>query len=93
MGNYMVDINLPDTFDPEFAELIPHQRAFTYKMMEKGTIINYSLSMDRKKLWVIISAESIREVKKVMSSFPIINYIRFTIHDLLLLVFPCIYSG
>lgn len=83
MGNYMIDISLPETYDPEFMELIPKQRAFTYIMMKKGVIINYSLSVDRKKLWVIIAAESKREVKNILGSFPIFNYIRFTIHNLL----------
>ena len=79
----MIDINLPETYDPDFMALIPQQRAFTFNMMKKGVIINYSLSVDRKKLWVILSAESVQEVKGILGSFPIFSYIKFTIHDLL----------
>jgi muconolactone delta-isomerase len=84
MKDYMVDINLPDHFEENFIQLIPQQRAYVYRMMQKGTIRNYSLSADRQKLWVIINASSLNEVRQIIYSFPIFNFIRFRIHNLLI---------
>lgn len=83
MNSYMVDIDLPEELTPEFMNLIPYQRAYITKMMKKGNIANYSLSFDRQKLWVVVKAESSFEVKQIISDFPIFNYIRFDIHNLL----------
>ena len=83
MNNFMVDIDLPETLTNEFIKLIPAQRAFAKKMMSKGVIVNYSLSFDRRKLWVVIQADTLFDVKNIMGSFPIFNYIRFKINSLL----------
>jgi hypothetical protein len=79
----MVDVDLPESLTPAFIKLIPHQRRFVSRMMKQGVIANYSLSYDRKKLWVIVHADTLFEVKNVMGSFPIFNHIKFTIHNLL----------
>jgi len=79
----MIEINLPETLNPEFIELIPSQRKFIDKMMKKGVIINYSLSFDRSKLWVVVLSNSITEVKNLIGSFPIFCFIKFRISNLL----------
>ena len=83
MNSYMVDIDLPEEFTPEFMNMIPSQRAYITKMMKKGNIANYSLSFDRQKLWVVVNAESSFEARQIISAFPIFNFIRFDIHNLL----------
>ena len=83
MNSYMVDIDLPAEPTPEFMNLIPYQRAYITRMMKKGSIENYSLSFNRQKLWVVVNAESSFEVRQIISAFPIFNYIRFDVHNLL----------
>lgn len=83
MNYFMIDIDLPKTISPELIELIPHQRRFVDKMMKKGVIISYSLSIDRTKLWIIVLANSINEVKSLIGSFPIFCFIDFKINNLL----------
>jgi hypothetical protein len=83
MENFMVEISLPKVMDDEFLKLIPLQRTFINKMMKRGIIVNYSLSLDRGKLWVVFAANSVFEVKKMIGSFPIFGYIHFNIHELL----------
>ena len=83
INSYMADISLPETLSNEFIALIPKQRAFVKKMMNEGVISNYSLSSDRKKLWVIINAATRFDAHNIIGSFPISNYIRYTINNLL----------
>jgi hypothetical protein len=83
MNSYMVDIDIPETLSSEFMGLIPHQRAFIKRMLREGTISNYSLSFDRKKLWVVVHADSLLDVKHIVGSFPIFSHIKFKINSLL----------
>jgi muconolactone delta-isomerase len=83
MSNYMIDIELPKIFDFDFIQLIPQQRAFVSKMLEKGVIKNYSLSSDRSRLWVVVEVNSPEDVKKLVRSFPIFSFIKYEVHNLL----------
>jgi muconolactone delta-isomerase len=83
MSNYMVDIELPDQMGYDFIQLIPKQRAFISKMLEKGTIKNYSLSTDRTRLWVVMEVNTLEEVNNVVRSFPVFSFIKYKIHNLL----------
>jgi len=83
MNSYMIDVDLAERLDEEFFRLIPYQRNYIRRMMKKGVISNYSFSNDRGKLWVIVHAGSLTEVKHIIGSFPIFNYMRFQIHYLL----------
>lgn len=82
MKNYMVDIGLPEVLTEEFLATIPKQRAVITKLMEERTVINYSLALDRSKLWTIIRAESESDVFDVLSEFPLIGWMRFDIYEL-----------
>ena len=84
MKNYMIDIELPEIVGEEFFQLIPDQRAYVNRMMREGIIKNYSLSIDRKKLWVVINAISLAEARHIIARFPIFYFIKYTIHDLLI---------
>ena len=80
---YMVDIELPETLTPEFMALIPEQRAVTNELMNDGSIASYTLALDRSRLWVIMVAESEKEVKELLDTMPIMPYSRPTIHELM----------
>ena len=83
MNDYMVDIELPEKMEYDFIQLIPKQRAFVARMLEKGIIRNYSLSSDRSRLWIVMEVDSPEEVKNVIRSFPIYQFIKYKIHNLL----------
>jgi hypothetical protein len=79
----MIDIELPNKIGYDFIQLIPEQRAFVSKMMEKGIIKNYSLSSDRARLWVVVEVNTLEDAKKVVRAFPIFSFIKYEIHYLL----------
>lgn len=75
---------LPGFMDKDFIELIPKQREMVNRLFDKGTITGYSLTADRSKLWVSVSAQSITEAEKIVRDFPIIEYITYHVHELML---------
>ncbi|TAF76809.1 MAG: hypothetical protein EAZ53_03350 [Bacteroidetes bacterium] len=95
MAQYMVSINLPESIDNNFVSLIPDQRVYVDTLIAKGTILSYSLSVDRTKLWIIFSCQNEKEVAKYLNRFPIAEYLEYEIIELLFhnspeMVFPAI---
>ena len=83
MASFMIDIELQGVFNDDFFQLIPAQREYINRLLKKGVIVNYSLSADRKKLWVTMNASSQGEVQEIVDSFPIRKYLRYQIYTLL----------
>ena len=82
MNQFMVEVKLPDALTQEFIALIPSQREYIDDMFNRGVISGYTLAMDRTKLWVTFVAKNAKEVRQVMDSFPIVDYIDYNIHEL-----------
>lgn len=82
MNQYLVDIDLPSPPSDEFIQLIPEQRSKVNALMGEGKIASYALSMDRSRLWVIVNAETPHEARDIVSSFPILAFIKFRMHEL-----------
>lgn len=80
---FMVDIDLPEVMTPEFRSLIPTQRVMVNELMNEGTILSYTLSLDRAKLWIVMVAESEEEVEEIISDFPIMDYSFAAIYELM----------
>ncbi|MBL0176439.1 MAG: hypothetical protein IPP94_14440 [Ignavibacteria bacterium] len=79
----MVDIALPSEYNERFLALIPSQRMRVNALMNDGVLIGYSLSEDRTRLWAIVTGESERDVLEVVETFPLISYMRVSIHPLM----------
>lgn len=79
---FYVHIILPDVFSKQFYDLIPKQREVINRLMEKRIVLSYSLDMDRKNVWAFIEAKNETEVMDILSTFPIIRYIKISIHEL-----------
>jgi len=79
MNNYMIDIKLPENPPQIFFDLIPSQREMVDKLMEEGLVLNYSLSNDRSKLWMLAKAEQESDVVNMLIQFPMIQFMDFTI--------------
>lgn len=79
---WMVEIDLPVPMTVEFASLIPAQRMTVGLQMSAGTILSYTLTADRAKLWVVFAATTEAEVRDALRKFPILPYCRHQIHEL-----------
>jgi muconolactone delta-isomerase len=78
----MINIQLPKEFTVEFMSLIPKQRLRIDELMEDGKIINYSLAMDRSFLWTTVVANSKKEALAIISTFPLIDFMKAEIVEL-----------
>jgi muconolactone delta-isomerase len=78
----MVIIKLPGKLTEDFITLIPRQRARIDELMNEGVILQYSLSLDRSLLWVIVSATTERKVLDIISTFPLIHFMNPTVYPL-----------
>jgi hypothetical protein len=71
---YMVEFDLPEVFDEEFMALIPRQRFVINQMMAEGSVQNYSLSLDRSRLWAVMASDNEFTLMEEISRFPLIDY-------------------
>ena len=83
MKQFMIYTKLPDVLSEEFLSLVPKQRAMVYSLMRKGTIMSYSLSVDRSQLWVVMDVASEVNVIELLAEFPLIHFMKPEIHELL----------
>jgi muconolactone delta-isomerase len=82
MNQYMIDINLPEVLTEEFMSLIPSHRTQVNRLLGRGVMVSYSLSKNRKKIWTVVNARSEEEVDRIVSSFPIVNFLNYEVYDL-----------
>lgn len=80
---YLVEIALPEVLTPDFANLIPSQRATVNRLLQNGDIRSYSLALDRSKLWVVMVGKTQDHVQELLNSFPIIDFCDTSICELL----------
>jgi Muconolactone delta-isomerase len=83
MSQFMVEFDLPVPFPEEFIVKIPQQRLAINTLLEAGKIHSYSLSMERNRLWCIVNAETEFEVMDIIHDFPLIDYMKYTINELM----------
>ncbi len=83
MNQFMVTIIFNSYFSEEFVALIPDQRAQVSDLLEKGTVTGYSLSLDRRTLWMTLYADSYGDVEDVLKSMPLFKFMRYEINELM----------
>ena len=82
MEQYLVEMFLPE-FTEEFVELIPAQREYIDKCLSQGSIRSYSLAGDRSKLWIVFTAKSEMEMKRILNRFPVIRMVTYKSYPLM----------
>ncbi len=80
---FMVDFTLPEEMNMQFMSLIPQQRLLVNDLFSRNILLTYTLSLDRKKLWATLIAETELEVIEVMESLPLTSYMSYEIHPLM----------
>jgi muconolactone delta-isomerase len=78
----MISIQLPDELSEEFISLIPEQRKKINDLMDEGKVLQYSLAFNRSQLWVIVSANSETKALDIISTFPLIHFMKPEIFEL-----------
>lgn len=82
MMQYMVDFTLPTELPEEFVNNIPRQRAAVNRLLGEGKILNYALSLENSKLWVVFSASSEADLMEMVQKLPLTRYMKVRISEL-----------
>jgi hypothetical protein len=68
--------------DEEFMTLVPPHRTYINYLFNKGTIENYSVSMESQQSWITINAYTKKEVEELLQKSPLSKYWSFEIVEL-----------
>ena len=82
LRTYMVEFDVPPLTD-EIVSLIPKQRLAVGMMMSAGTLLTYTLSADRRKLWSVMLGKSLKEVEDAAKKFPLTRFMQYRISELM----------
>ncbi len=83
MNEFMVTINLPEEPTPEFFSLVPSHWARVNELMQQGVVTGYSLSADRRILWMTMMATDQEEIVKTLMTLPLYHYMRYVVQELM----------
>jgi len=83
MNEYMIIVQFRADVGGEFTSLIPAQRARVQALMEKGVLTSYSLSGDRKMLWLTLLASSAEAADKTIRLLPLYKFMTYDVVELL----------
>jgi muconolactone delta-isomerase len=79
----MIVVRFLSSFDSEFTALIPKQREEVNRLMEKGIVTSYSLSLGRTILWMTLLASSSEAAEATLRMMPLFKYMRYEIIELM----------
>jgi muconolactone delta-isomerase len=67
----------------EFMSLVPAQIEKINELMTQRVLSSYTLNADRSRLWATLDADSEMEAIEILRSFPIYDWMEYTIHELM----------
>lgn len=79
---FMVDFTMPQDLPEEFVSRIPQQRAAVNRLLSEGKILNYALSLENSKLWVVFSVTSETELINLIEQMPLTRFMKYRISEL-----------
>jgi len=83
MKKYQVTIHFD--INGEFRDLIPPHRDYINKLIIKGTIDHYAVSMESQRAWITLNAEDKKEVEKIVSKSHLYQFWTYEIDELFVL--------
>ena len=82
LTQYMVDFTLPSELPEAFVSNIPRQITAVNKLLGEGKILNYALSLEQSKLWVVFSANSESELLEMVEQLPLTPFMKVRVSEL-----------
>lgn len=82
MKQYMIEVWFPDDFTPEMMALVPRQRMIVNHLLRKGRLRSYTLSGDRRRLWLVVLAREASEIDTIINAFPLAPYMTYEVQEL-----------
>ncbi|MHA4807012.1 hypothetical protein ACX0G9_02840 [Flavitalea flava] len=66
----------------EFSTLVPPHRLYINRLIEKGIIDHYVVSMETQRVWITFSAEDKESVENYLSKSPLFKFWDIEINEL-----------
>ncbi len=73
-GNIKYQVTIHFEMDNDFMSLVPSHRTYINSLIESGVIDYYSVSMETQRCWIIINANSKKEVTNYLNKSPLKKY-------------------
>jgi DNA-binding MarR family transcriptional regulator len=83
MNHWIIRLRFPANPGAEFYQLIPAQRAIVDRLLRRGIIRSYTLSADRRNLWIIVRAEDEDTMQRVLEKLPLTEFANIHVEDIL----------
>jgi hypothetical protein len=72
MNKYQVSIQF--SMDEDFMSLVPDHRTFINKLINKGIIDHYIVSLEQQKSWITFTCENATKVAEYLQKSPLYKY-------------------
>ena len=91
MGQYSIQtgsniskfqVTISFAMDDHFMTLVPAHRTYINYLINKGIIDSYTVSIESSKSWIVMNANSKKEVEDYLRRSPLIDYWKFEISEL-----------
>ena len=60
--------------DEEFMTLVPPHRTYINHLLTKGVIETYTVSMETQQSWIVVNANTKRDVEDLLKASPLYKY-------------------
>lgn len=70
--------------DDEFMSLIPAHRTYINKLIDKGIIDQYVVSMESQQVWITFTGETKEQIESLLNESPIHKFWTYEIDELYL---------
>lgn len=80
---FMIEFKIPAELPMKFVELVPEQRDKVDDFLFQGSILSYTMSTDKSKLWIVVDAENDGEAFDIISELPLTPFMSMKMHSLM----------
>ena len=77
MNEIIIEAVFNATIPTELLYLIQKQKEYIDELFHQGIVSDYSVSRDKKVVWVTFVGKTAKEVALLMDGFPLINFIEY----------------
>lgn len=80
---YMVEFDIKYADVETFMTLIPEQRKIVDLYFLDGSLLSYSLNMNRSKLWAVFSVDTENKLLLLIDGLPLTQFMDYNYHELM----------
>lgn len=74
--------NIKFDFTPDFMNYVPEHRTYINILINTNVIESYAVSMETQRSWIIINAETKKEVEQILSKSTLYQFWSYEIDEL-----------